>query len=248
MRHIARWRWALPFAQLCLILILVQWVAVQRATRPYHVTTPEALRGDASSGEAGPVGWDPRTCWDCDSVAPLPKLIFLGFLGVFYWVGGQLDRRMAYERKGRTPALPIAVAGCAYLGAVSYAFVSAAGTLVIVAIAAGLFMAVVQVGRLMVRRSRVPTRLPVILFTITAIASASLVVVSVMAPYCGGPCLIVGSCLVVFGMFSASNALAGQGGEGAHVRRPWPLAFLLATVAASLSADIAVALLIRAVR
>src|SRR5437867_1599364 len=101
MRHLARWQWALPFAQLCLILILVQWVAVQSAALHFHVH--EALPGDASSGEAVAVGWDPSSCWDCDSVGPLPKLIFLGVLGVFYWVGSQLDRRMADDRKVRTP-------------------------------------------------------------------------------------------------------------------------------------------------
>src|SRR5437773_11528695 len=110
MRRIVCWRWVLPFVQLCLILVCVQWLADQRGAHTF--VPPPAL---VEEGHA--VGWDPRSCWDCDSVAPILRLLFLGVLGVFFFVGVQLDRQLAVDG-GRLLIFVLAAASC--MGAVTY--------------------------------------------------------------------------------------------------------------------------------
>src|SRR5260370_35553541 len=104
MHRIVCWRSILPFAKLCLILVLVALLE-----RGPTTLGSVPLPGGAHPGEAA-VGWDVRCCWDCDNIGPLPRLLFLGIFGLFFWVGGQLDRLTGQiGRLQPKPARPVAL-------------------------------------------------------------------------------------------------------------------------------------------
>ena len=78
MRHLVRWRWVLPFTQLCLISIFGQWM-VEEKLRQMHPAKP----ANPPASEGAEVGWDGWSCWDCDSMGILPRVLFLTVVAMF---------------------------------------------------------------------------------------------------------------------------------------------------------------------
>src|SRR4051794_3462818 len=108
MRHLARWRWVLPFTQLCLISIFGQWKVEERLRQLHPPKPPSPPVSDGLTGAE--VGWDPVSCWHCDSIAPLPSAIFLTVVAVFFRVGVQLDDRRATTAPERVWLIALAAA------------------------------------------------------------------------------------------------------------------------------------------
>jgi hypothetical protein len=155
MNRLACWRWVLPFAQLCVVLICLEWIATQRLDSFQEIVKMPPR--SASSGETASVGWTPRSCWGCRSTGPLPKLLFFGILGVFFWVGGELDRSMADDGRRRIPLFIVAGASC--IGAVAYTPRGAIGAAILLAMVA-FFSAAVGFGRRVASRFGAPARIP----------------------------------------------------------------------------------------
>ena len=116
MRLRIRWRWVLPFIQLVIAALWVHWWGEQVANTVHKAPSPPTV---SSEGEVAAVGWDPRSCWDCDSVPPIVRYLFLAVLGVFFWAGVKLDRRRAVDEKARSTlsATLFALAAIASIGA-----------------------------------------------------------------------------------------------------------------------------------
>jgi hypothetical protein len=180
------------------MLVFVQWLADQREAQAF---VPPPSLGEESMA----VGWDPRSCWDCDSIAPVARLLFFGVLGILFWVGVRLDCRPANHWN---MVLILVLAAAGYVGAAIYTSRSAIVALLFITLAAVFFWAVVQFGRLIARRCGAPARLSVILYGAAAVISIGVILYSSIAsPICPAACLMVGSCLLTFGMYSTSRAL-----------------------------------------
>jgi len=111
-----RWRWVLPFTQIVIAALCVHWW-VKEVANTVEAWTPSPPT--VSSGETAGVGWNPRSCWDCDSVPPILRFLFLAVLGVFFWAGVRLDRRLSADggvRSGLSATL-FALAAIASIGA-----------------------------------------------------------------------------------------------------------------------------------
>jgi hypothetical protein len=108
------------------MLVFVQWLADQREAQAF---VPPPSLGEESMA----VGWDPRSCWDCDSIAPVARLLFFGVLGILFWVGVRLDRRPANHWN---MVLILVLAAAGYVGAAIYTSRSAIVALLFITLAA----------------------------------------------------------------------------------------------------------------
>ncbi|MGH9720437.1 MAG: hypothetical protein ACRD8O_09505 [Bryobacteraceae bacterium] len=201
MHRLACWRWFLPFAQLCLMLVCLKWIENQKFPPAIH-TDPAIL--PQAEGAQQAAGWEVRSCWGCDSVGPGLALLFLITVGASHRAGAQLDCRLtAGGHATLLPRiLPAVLAGVSCTVALAYTCTATAFALLLIAIAAVFFSVVFQLARQIARACGASPRLRSRILAIAAVISiATSTSIVLMAPHRDVAILVAASCLLVFGVF-----------------------------------------------